>query len=100
MKKESTINNSTVEGVAMKSDIEISFHFCPSGFPLGVTGSCMHQRLWHESEEEEQKAVKRFLTIQLLAGGRKMTGEQPRKSDVSLRILMSPGDEALRESQK
>lgn len=44
----------------------------------------MHQRVWHDSEEEERRAVKRFLTGQLLTGGRKMAGEPPRKSDVSL----------------
>lgn len=59
----------------------------------------MHQRLWHESEEEEQKAVKCFLTVQLLTGGRKTTGEQPRKSDVSLRTPPPLGDGALGWSQ-
>lgn len=44
----------------------------------------MHQRVWHDSEEEERRAVKRFLTGQLLTGGRKMAEEPPRKSDISL----------------
>ena len=39
----------------------------------------MHQRVWHHSEEEERRAVKRFLTGQPLTGGRKMAGEPPRK---------------------
>lgn len=37
--------------VKMKRFHLISFQVV---FPLGVTGSCMHQRLRHEAEEEEQ----------------------------------------------
>lgn len=51
-------------------------------------------------EEEEQKAVKCFLAVQLLTDGRKMTGEQPRKSYVSLRILPALGEEVYGNRRK
>lgn len=34
-----------------KSYMEISFCVCPSGFPLGVTGSCTYQRLRRRKRE-------------------------------------------------
>lgn len=38
-------------GAGTKSYVEISFYFCPSGFPLGVTGSCTLQRAPRRNRE-------------------------------------------------
>ena len=56
-----SISSISAEGCA-QSDSGISFYFCPSGFPLGVN----RQLCASKTEEEEQRAARCFLSVQLL----------------------------------
>lgn len=84
-KRKSNNNEQFYWRFATNSDIEIEFYFCPSGFPLGVTGSCTHWALWRETEEEEEEeawAVRHFLVVcSQVAAGRRPQSSRDDNSD-------------------